>query len=130
LKHWFLLFMEAKELRIGNYFMYAGNNGIVYEKVSAIQYNTFGFLSNLNGTNYGICKPIKLTDELIFKCGGKKAEENDSYGGIIIYYPNGNGMRIKNNEWSSNHISVKIEYLHQLQNLYFALTNQELEVGL
>jgi len=71
-------------------------------------------------------KPIPLTEEILLKCGAKKTDKEDSFGGFIIYYPNGNGMRIKNNEWSNQHITVKIEFLHQLQNLYWCLCGKEL----
>jgi hypothetical protein len=70
-------------------------------------------------------KPIPLTDEWLLRFG-KKANKDDSFGGFIIYYSNGNGMRIKNNEWSTQHLSVKLEFVHQLQNLYYSLTQEEL----
>ena len=61
--------MEAKELRIGNYYQYAGNSGIVTTRLKGIKINEFGFYSDLDGTNLEICKPIPLTEEILLKCG-------------------------------------------------------------
>lgn len=124
--------MKANELRIGNYFFRENEyKELIIDEIYSI--NRKGV--NLWAMDDDICvnqeyneiTPIPLTEEWLLKFG-KKAEKNDDYGGFIIYYPNGNGMRIKNNEWSSQHISVKLEYVHQLQNLYFALTNEKLTI--
>lgn len=105
--------MEEKDFRIGNWVLENGS----YRQIEADDFY-----------NPQLLNPIPLTEEILLKCGAKKSD--DSFGGYIIYYPNGNGMRVKNNEWSSQHLSVKLEYLHQLQNLYFALTNEELKINL
>ena len=121
--------MKATELRIGNYYQYAGNGGIVYTQVQAIKYNQFGLLSDFDGTNFEICKPIQLTEEWLLK-----------FGFELI---NNEFFRSRNSEiclfWTANKNKIIPEYnekrlitgydfkhVHQLQNLYFALTGEEL----
>jgi hypothetical protein len=106
--------MKAQELRIGNYIKYPT---IVRPlRVSIIDTTETNVKTK--------AEPIKLNEEWLIKLGGVKA--TDPFGGYLFYYPNGNGMRIKNNEWSSQHITVKVEFVHQLQNLYYSLTGEEL----
>lgn len=71
-------------------------------------------------------KPIPLTEEWLFKFGYKKVntlydttevfEKKLSY---TIYFRSG--------VLSFSFSTQEIKYVHQLQNLYFALTNEELK---
>ena len=117
--------MKATDLRIGNYYQYAGDSGIVYTQVQAIKYNQFGLLSDFDGTNFEICKPIPLTEEWLLKFGFYKNIDTELFekSGFQIdfsvikchfYLPN-------YGDWYK-----ELEFVHQLQNLYFALTEEEL----
>jgi hypothetical protein len=125
--------MKANELRIGNYLN--GNQGhVVVSEIRLnnsvkIQYNTSSFY-------VGVClKAIPLTKEWLLKLGFIQQ-------GVII---NNNGLTeqcginyfIKNNivySLSDNQVELdnpnvflcNLQYVHQLQNLYFALTGEEL----
>lgn len=82
-------------------------------------------------------EPIELTDDILTKCGWVWNEECNSYE----KYPDGD-VRLnisKPSELSGkrtvfNHVLrakiADVTYLHQLQNLYFALTNTELVIKL
>ena len=113
--------MKAKELRIGNYYMCAGNHEIVVRKVKVIQLNKFGFLSDIDGTNYEICKPVILTKEWLDKF---------NWNGYNSLHFNSNFEIDKQGRLycSGNYKGVNINYVHQLQNLYFALTGGELTI--
>jgi hypothetical protein len=76
-----------------------------------------------------LCKPIPLTEEWKLKFGFEKTEwdnfnsfrlsiGNNDY--TIVLYTDGNCE-------VGDIITCKIEYVHQLQNLYFALTGEELK---
>ena len=73
-------------------------------------------------------EPIPLTEEILLKCGLKLiTERTKNYmlkgiSGEPCFHFN------KNNTVSCYKANIK--YLHQLQNLYFALTNQELNITL
>ena len=109
--------LTGSELRIGNY-VFLKSKSKYYEILSGQEIDT-----GLDSQDF---EPIPLTEEWLLNFGAKKTDKNDSFGGFIVYYPNGNGMRIKDNEWNSQHITVNVKYVHQLQNLYFSLTGKEL----
>jgi len=77
-------------------------------------------------------RPIPITPEILEKCGFKNDVENDAadmiFGEFRIFAGH-------HEWWFWGHespidigmkINVRLDYLHQLQNLYFALTGEEL----
>lgn len=130
--------MKATELRIGNYYQYAGDSGIVYTQVQAIKYNQFGLLSDFDGTNFEICKPIPLTEEWFLLFGFEKLPNDEFFFKRhkieVFKYSKGNFFLLGGNHitygiglhdiWQG--MEINIQYVHQLQNLYFALTGEEL----
>jgi hypothetical protein len=141
--------MTVNELRIGNYLFLPGYD--IYIKVSSI-YTTHYRCRGINGIDYEDSirynyQPIPLTPELLEKCtlkkgfgtivysNGKETKEyhlsypivlvgnviNESYS-VLYKYTRG----CQNEE----DFICEIEYLHQLQNLFFTLTNEELIINL
>jgi hypothetical protein len=126
--------MKATELRIGNYVDLGGGRNL-YQ----IQDEIFGSL-NLN--------PIPLTEEWLLKFGFEEIENLHTHwksdkgfflNGYIIFMEKIIGVIIgeKSNSKFYDHsyqyrngigIIKQIQYVHQLQNLYFALTGEELEI--
>ena len=73
--------MKATDLRIGNYYQYASDNGVMYTKVQEIKHNQFGLLGDFDGTNFEICKPIPLTEDWLLNYGFEKViYESDDFG--------------------------------------------------
>ncbi len=131
--------MEAKELRIGNLVYFNGKNkeiGVISEIKTSIapclEYVGLNKRSNIYYQTKHL-QPIPLTEEILLKCGfdfGIKLQDfvkgkyqfveiTNTIDGYfseegIIYYG----------------LITKIKHLHQLQNLYFALTGEELEINL
>jgi hypothetical protein len=72
-------------------------------------------------------QPIPLTPEILEKCGFQRA----TIGG---YYKDFEDITVRlfqeEGFYSLEYIGTKIQYLHQLQNLYFALTSEELKVNI
>ena len=128
--------IAANELRIGNWVMY-DNRLFQIEAISRS-------LPCLNTDEFGIgvvdwnnINPIPLTPEILEKCGLKNVENPKQYGWYIS---------VGNRElcWChADYISLEFKvgqlddfcdtikdidckHLHQLQNLYFALTGEEL----
>jgi hypothetical protein len=122
--------MKASELRIGNYYNQFGNE----TKISWVN------LKELESAPEGQiwCKPIDLTDEWLLRFGFEKKGHGFSDN---IYYKqqewanwaysvtiSETGMVIKHgfmNQWSE---LKALNYVHELQNLYFALTGEELTI--
>lgn len=128
--------MKSKELRIGNLIGWHDGNredflpieiqGIVGKRIHV----------NVNGSNqfchesYQSFLPIPLTEEWLLKFGFEKHNNlffsNHDYFSYIelgAYGCDGLYGYCLNDEKSIYH---KLKYVHQLQNLYFALTNEEL----
>lgn len=117
--------MKATELRIGNWVQTKQT-----EKQFQVTTSTFEVLSVVE-SQY---KPIPLTEEWLKRFGFDKDEEYDE-GGLVDYRWT---LMYRSLEfvsfWNSEELNgvnqpqtgVDIEYVHQLQNLYFALTGEEL----
>lgn len=108
--------MKANELRIGNYTI--NENGGVVE-----MYSTRIRIFSDGTINY---KPIPLTEEWLLKFGFEESEncyELEINGSISIFFAGYLGVMI---DGVFSFLDKDQFYVHQLQNLYFALTNEEL----
>ncbi|MCT3691033.1 hypothetical protein HZQ92_05535 [Elizabethkingia anophelis] len=118
--------MEGKELRIGNYIKHSELLGIT--EVMAVGKDYIHILFNKE-TLYESIKwftPIPLTEEWLLKLGFKKSKFSsncfkitngykfDFAGGEVLYL---DSIRLEH-----------IKYIHQLQNLHFALGGEELTI--
>lgn len=92
-------------------------------------------------SNIRTAKPIKITNNILQKIKNKKQEEFILGDNIITYlsFPNKKKeiftAEINKNEvyisfQNINNSLIKIKYLHELQNLYYCITKQELEINL
>lgn len=110
-----------RELRIGNYLMF----GKQLKKVVEITEDAF-YVLDKDGTTlkntWADLKPTPLTEEWLLKFGFKY---KNGYGFIFKY-----GYISKQDKyWIYHNICKKIDFVHQLQNLYFALTGEELIIN-
>lgn len=144
--------IKANELRIGNYVHVCYNaKGLVlpltniYSRIFTVDFdcaevandNTKAFSEQkCFKYSYGYIEPIPLTEEILLKCGfsitesilheNTNAYEIKSWGRIVLI----NGILQSDEFYFLDGLSTEIKYLHQLQNLYFALTNEELTIQL
>lgn len=111
--------MKYTELRIGNIFKekYSGDLVVVSELTK--DRITFDYQTNEKWQS----EPIELTEEILLKYGFEYDDAFYYKDGIFLEYDD-NSLRV---DCMSDSVSVK--YLHQLQNLYFALRNKELEIN-
>ena len=124
--------MEAKELRIGNYV----NAQIGKDPVSQIEITASGIMDlSCNGDKSSIrYSPIPITEKWLIDFGGEK--DDDNWGDIDWAYniPSQTTryygvIRIGEvYKFGFEHMDycTEIKYIHQLQNLYYALTGTEL----
>jgi hypothetical protein len=107
--------MKANELRIGNY---------VYDTLGKVNKIDLEAITYIVKELHNQVKPIPLTEEWLFnfgfEIGYNQKKMLDVYCkdfGLLIERSNSNNFYYKN---------VNIHSVHQLQNLYFALTGIEL----
>ena len=124
--------MKANELRIGNWIEWAGNNIRVTEICEFIDADAGRQGLNIDGAWLDDCSPIPLTPEILEKVGFEKVD-NFYFHPLIGDY----SMEAYDDEFifacddCFYNVNLKhVKYLHQLQNLYFALTGYELNIDL
>jgi predicted nicotinamide N-methyase len=128
--------LDYKELRIGNIILSPDTNKPVRVEIDhlrAIKNN-----ASINGVFY---EPIPLTPEILEKAGFEN-ELNQFFTstkavreGFIELEKDGDlyivMLKQKNEDETWDSVLLNdIFYLHQIQNLFFALTNEELEINL
>ena len=131
--------MKTNELRIGNLIYYHDKTITVAGVVNSVIYYNYGNCFDGKIGEYEPFQPIPLTKEWLLMLGFKYNRTNDlgkEYSktmddGFLFYielrchyacYITGEN---NNGDWD---IIAKIQYVHQLQNLYFTLTGNELKI--
>lgn len=125
--------IQPNELRLGNWVKDTFNDVIV--KVVGIQLENavceWGHLKGEYKCNYEYLKPIPLTKKMLAKCGFSEYEFEDD---IFLHDEEDVCVEKRGKVYypysfdNSNTIGNPIRYLHQLQNIFFALTGKELEI--
>lgn len=119
--------MDGKELRVGNWVEYFG---VGYTQVTPFDIAQ-AIKESFERSDIDMAyKPIELTPEIFKKCGFEGDNKNDWTLRPIFLMSGHNGYHLimrKYNNGSETSLSREIRHLHQLQNLYFALTGNEIE---
>jgi len=119
--------MKAQELIIGNW--------VNISISSALEQQVIDVMCDCVNTKYHECisydfvEPIPLTEEWLLKFGFEAELKNaDSKNGRFMVYTKYPITFNTNHGWwlYSMKLNVQPEYVHQLQNLYYALTGEEL----
>lgn len=134
--------IKCTDLRIGNWVKRNLPTDMTYAKVLEIIHNGL-LVQDKNG--YAGCsmifiEPIELTEEVLLKIGLYKFDEAmgiytfENERAIVVYVLNRKLLRIEgveNDVLIDRNIRLNnVEYVHQLQNAYNLLTNEELKVEL
>lgn len=123
--------MDARELRIGNWVLFNDYSGGPLQPYQ-IQGDDISRAA-VNGVYH---EPIPLTPEILEACGFVKRKEMFYKGEYCININDRDvlvGSRGTIFNGDPNYgvgINYELKYLHQLQNLYFALTGEELTVNI
>jgi len=124
--------IKANELRIGNYFIDGDGE---YGTVHQLYFVESPSHKYVNGWDYDSIEPIPITPEILEKSGLIK--DLDSFYKEITE----DGWRIEieetdkwdvyiRNESGEATILCSIDSLHEFQNVFFAITKEELEITL
>jgi hypothetical protein len=106
--------MKINELRIGNYISPLGRGITVVEGLCTWD----GLIQSSNFAERGIedFEPIPLTEEWYEKLGLKKIT---AFNGAVCW---------GNDKFVHSGVHPECEYVHQLQNLFFVMTGDELTI--
>ena len=115
--------MEANELRIGNW-VYLGRNIIAIDGIGKDFVFNGSTHWNLDAPN--LIKPIPLTEKYLLRFGFERSGLYHVKNQVHIH--DEHGWTDTGYEYRFNYTSIKIKHVHQLQNLYFALTGEELTI--
>jgi hypothetical protein len=107
----------SSELRIGNW---------VYEGIKEPLQISLGNDDLWHTQNFD---PIPLTPEILAKCGFKNGNNEVANCDLWNKYWLGD-FELDNNGNDFDYETTSIKYVHQLQNLYFAIVQKELDVTL
>jgi hypothetical protein len=129
--------MKANELRIGNWVMSANYKKIKREikdySVEVIRAGDIHHLETFPSSKS--IKPIPLTEEWLLKFGFEKKYDTFEFNGLNV---DGCVVHFSFDKWASEYeiencdyteVPSDIQHVHQLQNLYFALTGEELTIN-
>lgn len=137
--------IQANELRIGNWVeiydapnIYKIENGFCQVEAMTIHYMQYKDDIKLCG--------IPITEDILLKCGFEYRNENRGLGAIldfknkefdnwkydmsVAFQHETDNKEIVYLHFLQHKTTNSIKYLHQLQNLYFALTQKELTIKL
>jgi hypothetical protein len=134
--------IKANELRIGNWIV-SDNDDALYKIETIEKHGVMLFYCDVDKTDglrqfecfstFEEIKPVMLYDELLGMCGfteGYSGNEQTNYylNNVEIIY----SLNVEPHFLYKRSLTTFASFssLHQLQNLYFALTGQELEVKL
>jgi len=117
--------IKAQDLRIGNIVSYRGELFEVFDLIckSSVELDSEKLDRHVNNADLNNIFPVDISEEILLKVGFEKNRQEWSFESFCLqifqgwlHYSAGEGLKLSN----------EIKRLHQLQNLYFALTGQEL----
>jgi hypothetical protein len=120
--------MKANEFRIGNYHFYHIEDPLderkEWDEVTQIEWDDLRLLSEFKDNPE--FRPIPLTEEWLLKFGFHEIIDGNLRKGMLIVTKGSKGELTV----TIRMIMIKtIKHVHQLQNLYFALTGEELTLA-
>lgn len=120
--------IDARELRLGNLINNEQRTEVIrfVDKWRVQCYLINDKEENVTYVPINLIKPILLTEEWLIKFGFKV------WGGANVFADKDNFWVMEKGEeeecFYCDHLELNIKHVHQLQNLYFSLTNKELTI--
>lgn len=104
--------LKVEELRVGNNIRLLQDNSIVAVTVDIMADSLIHY------------RPVQITSEILIKCGFAANGMEYKLDSVILYNLSQLGyVLVKSNDESP---PIQMNYLHQLQNFYYAVTQKEL----
>jgi hypothetical protein len=123
--------MKANELRIGSLVYITDTSTLLfYKQVTQINIHNLMYLCGETKESFEFeIEPIPLTEDWLLKFGFTHTHNTPHPNRVFMKSWTEGYFKLEeiiNYFWGGSDYSVELEYVHQLQNLYFALTNEEL----
>ena len=122
--------MKTKELRLGNYIEDVFD--IKRYEVRQLDLEDFSAMLNYRNSNHqNTYKPVKLNNEWIKSFGFENSKTQDKFftkDNTIGISTADDKFRFIQGNFVCQIVLREIEFVHELQNLYYAITNVELSV--
>lgn len=122
--------MKTNELRIGNWILY---NDLYCKIIGIYKEDNEVIIEYYNGeTDYRFIdyiEPIELTEEVLLKIGFNKERDIKTLNEEVFVWHNGI-IEYQCGDCNYDAVICQCKYLHQLQNAYYLLTGQELNIEL
>lgn len=126
--------MKPTELRLGNLFNYKKSHSLYQGKIYCINYTTVTIGNDFerNTVKTVVLIPIPITEEWLLKFGFYKWETDegvyDDYFKHDKLFPQLAAFYLPYFHMNLYVGGITVQHVHQLQNLFFAITGQELEL--
>lgn len=119
--------MNVSELRIGNYIEIDGRikmiSSIHSDNTIRLQESADAPCHVCYSLNKPTIKPIRITEEIVLKCGFEKYEFDHKEN---QYIHKDRLIVLRDGKFVDYGSSVTLEHIHQLQNLFHSLTGEEI----
>lgn len=117
--------MDLRELRVGNYILEKGSNSVTVVELNILRIMTYP-------EEFNPYTRIPLTEKWLLEFGFTEKYKSDYNGwiknGVYLVDPERETGDLENKFYYNQNTEIK--FVHQLQNLYFVLTGEELTVKL
>lgn len=125
--------IEAKELRIGNWVLLkcVAPELNVLDELEPTQINIHNLATILEGNTDWIFEPIPITEERLEEFGFRKTQYQYQLDRKSLPIPliwHNCTLMLKSPAYGAAPLHGVIKHIHQLQNLFFALTGEELGI--
>lgn len=123
--------MKARGLRIGNWVNHKGGFGQVQVTQEMLGDEKLFRMQLMSNPPQDLIKPIPLTEEWLVKFGFTESVKLGMYKDltsrmVLKFYKIPNQLDLIQDGKNISFAHGRIKYVHQLQNLYYALTGEEL----
>ena len=129
--------MKANELRIGNYVRYCDNNYQIQQIIKRNGKYALIFEYLYHGVWIDEVEKIEITEDVLLKCGFELIYDGYYIKELYLiqdirfdFLINKQNFELSGLTYKGDTYYHNVRYLHELQNLYYAITKQELEVNL
>lgn len=120
--------MDAKELRLGNYVNVGDKLAVVFsiQEDGCFVQRVEGVLDDFLGNH--MLSPVRITNDWLLKFGFSVNLELHADEFMLYFYKGRIVIKAYTSDDNEGGISTGIECVHELQNLYNALTGRELKI--